>query len=65
MRFYYTKEWKKKRLEILERSNHECEWCKAEGKVTTRKDAILEIDHIIELEKRPDLALEDSNLRVL
>lgn len=63
--FYRTKEWKKKRLEILQRSNWECEWCKAEGKVTTKDHATLEIDHIEELSERPDLALEDSNLRVL
>lgn len=65
MRFYDTKEWKKKRIEILKRSNWECDWCKAEGKVTTSNHTILEVDHIAELSDRPDLALEDSNLRVL
>lgn len=63
--FYRTKEWKKKRIEILQRSNWECEWCKKEGKVTTSEHTILEVDHISELNDRPDLALEDSNLRVL
>lgn len=63
--FYRTKEWKEKRAEILQRSNWECEWCKAEGKVTTSEHAILEVDHIAELSERPDLALEDDNLRVL
>lgn len=63
--FYRTKEWKQKRKEILQRSNWECEWCKRDGKVTTSEHTILEVDHIAELGDRPDLALEDSNLRVL
>ena len=63
--FYRTKEWRMKRQEILQRSNWECEWCKRDGKVTTNDHAILEVDHIAELGDRPDLALEDSNLRVL
>lgn len=63
--FYKTTAWKKKRLEILERDNYECVMCKAEGKVTTSKDATLEIDHIVELETDESLALVDSNLRTL
>ena len=46
-------------------SNHECIWCKAEGKVTTRKRAVLEVDHIKELEHYPQYALDINNLRTL
>lgn len=70
--FYRTSKWKAKRLEILERDNYECQWCKAEGRVTFKgaetssgKKVILEIDHIKELDDYPELALEDSNLRTL
>lgn len=63
--FYNSTAWRHKREEILERDHHECIWCKAEGKVTTDKDTILEVDHIKELSEFPELALEDSNLRTL
>lgn len=53
------------RERVLKRDNNECQWCKAEGKVTTAKTATLEIDHINELEYHPELALEPSNLRTL
>ena len=32
--FYNSSEWKGKRLEALERDNHECQHCKEEGYVT-------------------------------
>lgn|SRR5699024_2878790 len=63
--FYNSRAWKDKRNEILENSNYECSWCKVEGKVTTTHHAILEVDHIKELEDYPELALDNENLRVL
>lgn len=63
--FYGTREWKVLRQSILERDMYECVWCKAEGKLTTQYDSILEVDHIKELETHPELALEPDNLRVL
>lgn len=63
--FYGSSEWKHLRASIIERDNHECQFCKAEGKLTTEFDSILEVDHIEELKDRPDLALEPSNLRTL
>lgn len=63
--FYLSRVWKDKRLEILERDNYECQWCKAEGHVTTTDHSILEIDHIKELDDYPELALDDDNLRTL
>lgn len=63
--FYLSRAWRRKRLEILERDHYECVMCRAEGKATTNADAILEIDHIKELDECPDLALVDSNLQTL
>lgn len=63
--FYRSPEWKALREQVLERDHYECQWCKAEGRVTTGNDMTLEIDHIKTLEERPDLALEPDNLRTL
>lgn len=63
--FYNSSEWKLKRLDILKRDNYECQWCKAEGRVTVADASSLEVDHIKELEENPNLALEDDNLRTL
>jgi len=57
-KFYKSTAWKKKRKQILERDNHECQKCKARGgysRATT-------VHHIKHLTDRPDLALTDSNL---
>ena len=63
--FYNSMAWRNKREDILERDNYECQWCKEDGGVTTKEHAILEVDHIYELERYPQLALVDDNLRVL
>lgn len=63
--FYNSTTWKDKRQEILERDNFECLMCVAEGKVTTQAHSVLEIDHIEELKDRPDLAMDNDNLRTL
>lgn len=63
--FYGSSAWRKLRLQALERDNFECQWCKAEGKVTDWSSAVLEVDHIQELEFHPELALEINNLRTL
>ena len=64
-KFYRSKDWKELREFVLARDNYECQWCKARGKVTTRDDAILEIDHIIEIDKDFSLSLEPENCRTL
>jgi 5-methylcytosine-specific restriction enzyme A len=74
MKFYNSKEWRKKRLEALSRDHNECQNCKDRGKVTTidntkkfkdkRKDS-LHVHHIKELTERPDLALELNNLKTV
>ena len=56
--FYKRKGWKKKRKEILKRDNKECQHCKRKGGYAK---AIC-VHHIKHLDKRPDLALVDSNL---
>ena len=60
--FYDSPIWRKKRNQIRERDNHECQWCKDEGKLTLRKDALLIVHHIIELKHDPSLRLRDDNL---
>jgi len=64
-KFYKSKSWKELRQEVLREQNHECQWCKQEGKVTIRSDAVLEIDHIKPLEDYPKFALDKDNMRVL
>lgn len=62
MKFYKSKEWKVKRLEILERDDYECQECKTNGNLTLDS---LEVHHIKELKEHPGLALEDDNLITL
>lgn len=64
-KFYNTYAWRKLRKLALARDNFECVWCRAEGKVSNRFNADLEVDHIEEVEDRPDLALDLDNLRTL
>lgn len=65
IRFYQSREWRQLRKQILERDHYECQWCADEGKVTNHFEAVLEVDHIQELEHYPELALEMTNLRTL
>lgn len=59
IKFYHSREWRRKRLEILARDNYECQHCKVEGKVAT---ASLEVHHIKHLDKHPLLGLDNANL---
>lgn len=57
-KFYKSTVWKRKRKQILQRDNYECQKCKARGqysKATT-------VHHIKHLTDRPDLALSGKNL---
>lgn len=71
--FYNSKEWKSKRLQILERDHYECQACRerlrlaaAEGKRLYGKDAKIrratEVHHKKELKDYPRLRLDDDNL---
>lgn len=72
-KFYRSRRWQRKAEEAKKRDNYECQDCKERGRLTLdservpgeRKKPRLNVDHIEELEKRPDLALELSNLRTL
>jgi 5-methylcytosine-specific restriction protein A len=57
-KFYKSTIWEKKRLEILQRDNFECQICKEEGGFAPATT----VHHILHLENRPDLALDDDNL---
>lgn len=54
--------WQKKRREIKERDHYLCVYSLSQGRIVYED---LEVHHIIPLEERPDLALEDSNLITL
>ena len=56
--FYKRGGWKRKRREILQRDNYECQRCKEKGK----HNQATTVHHIQHLDKRPDLALIDENL---
>lgn len=57
-KFYKSKEWKKKRKEILKRDNNECQKCKDRG-CYSKAEAVHHIKHLKEI---PELALQDENL---
>ena len=72
-KFYNSKRWKEKRIRILDRDRHECQDCRKRLHEATVKGIVLpaeerkirqavEVHHIVELNERPDLALEDDNL---
>lgn len=68
--FYSSVEWRKKRIEILEKNEYRCQICgkgikdcHENGEYITKRT--LTVDHIIPKNERPDLALDDSNLRCL
>lgn len=63
--FYNSTKWRVLRNHILERDNHECQWCKANGLVVTDMNTVLEVDHIKELEYYPELRFDEDNLRTL
>lgn len=54
--------WRQKREEIRERDHYLCRHCLERGRFT--RDG-LEVHHIIPLEERPELALEDNYLITL
>lgn len=74
--FYTSSAWAGKhgvRLKALKRDKFECQMCKREGKVTLdsvkvegeRKEIVLNVHHIKEIETHPELALELDNLETL
>ena len=59
--FYNSRTWRKKRRQILERDNFECQMCKELGRVGKGET----VHHIKHLKYRPDLGLVDENLLTL
>ena len=64
-KFYNSQQWRQMRDYVLRRDGYECQWCKKQGRVTLKSDTILEVDHIKELDRHPELALDVDNLRTL
>lgn len=65
-KFYKDSYWKNLSKTIRERDNNECQECKKEGKLTIKQhDKKLDVHHIKELEKFPELAYEESNLETV
>lgn len=60
-KFYQSAEWKRVRYEALKRSHGRCECCG----VSASMGAVLNVDHIKPISRRPDLSLELTNLQVL
>lgn len=56
--FYKTKRWIRKREVILKRDNYQCGECKRYGKVVEANT----VHHILPLQERPDLKLDNGNL---
>lgn len=59
--FYKSAKWRRKRKEIVQRDNHECQYCKAKGRATK---GVL-VHHIKPLASYPELALSNDNLITL
>ncbi|MEQ6353949.1 HNH endonuclease signature motif containing protein [Lysinibacillus sp. M3] len=74
-KFYSSYTWRKLRQQIKERDNFECQECKRNGlvfidtfemnKSGRRKKIKLIVHHKLELQDRPDLALDVDNLETL
>lgn len=62
--FYHTKQWKRKRREILARDHGECQRCRNRKKPAEFTRATV-VHHIKHLKDVPELALTDSNLESL
>ena len=72
-KFYNSKQWKIKRIDILDRDNHECCDCRQRLKDAVEKKIYLateermirmatEVHHVKDLKEHPELGLDDDNL---
>lgn len=67
--FYNSKEWKRKRIDILKRDHFECQDCIRRVRIKEDVYGIerhiaraTEVHHIIEYKVQPELGLDDDNL---
>ena len=56
--FYHSKAWRAVRKQVLIRDKNLCRHCLESGKITLATT----IHHVMELDRRPDLALDINNL---
>lgn len=56
--FHNTRDWKRKRVVILKRDGYQCRECKRYGKVTEANT----VHHVLPIEERYDLRLNNNNL---
>ncbi len=56
--FYKSKEWERKRREILKRDRNACQECRKKGRYARANT----VHHIIHLKDAPELALDPNNL---
>lgn len=56
--FYKSKQWERKRENVLKRDRYECRECKRYGKVTGAQM----VHHVKPFEQYPELKLENNNL---
>lgn len=59
--FYNTTAWKHLRRQVLEEQHHECQLCRAEGKMVPADT----VHHVKEVKEHPELALDKNNLMCL
>lgn len=64
-KFYKSAAWIKKRKEIVDRDNNECQSCKNRGLATVGQSTKLDVHHIKHLENNWDLRLNNDNLITL
>lgn len=64
-KFYKSRAWIKKRKEIIERDNNECQDCKRKGYAIVGQLTKLDIHHIRFLETNWNLRLKNDNLITL
>ena len=65
IKFYKSTEWIKKRKEIVDRDNNECQVCKSKGYATVGQLTALDVHHKVHLEDSWSRRLDDSNLITL
>jgi len=61
-KFRWSRKWREKREQIVERDNYLCQVCKANGRYTYER---LEVHHITPLEEDFDRRLDEDNLIAL
>lgn len=64
-KFYKSAAWLRKRKEIVDRDNNECQLCKANGYATVGQNNYLDVHHKVHLEDSWELRLDDDNLITL